>query len=465
MSQSLSFAKLAAQFQTVSLQTLLWRPKAKTNADGLAPIMLRITVDGRRIERSSGLRVAEADWEPKGGGRIRGNSTLVKKQNEQLQLLKAHVSELVNLMKATGRIITVRTLALQLESPSVGKAPCFIALCQQQLDLHYGGNPVSYAARQHGLRTLINWRGRTADGQPVPLPLDEFTPELAANLYQWLLSVRRQKVSTANAVIGTLTTLFKRAAEMGLVELSENPFRLLRTKKKAPVQRLRLSLAQFAALRDKQDLCERAGLARDVYVAQYYLHGSRLGAVLMLRWQDVTPTHVRLQAEKGGPLKNIRLAPELARVLARYRSAAADPAALVFPVLPAWFHTLLTPSGQFTARKAATTAINKGLLLAGEAVGLPTGLHSHTARHTLALHAATAAGIRVAQTMLGHASMKQTEAYVGELPDEALNEAERLLYGVAASPASPPAPTLPVEGGRVVPMWAGPTFRREVARG
>jgi integrase len=449
-SQPLSFAKLAAQFQTVNCQTLLWRPKAKANADGLAPIMLRITVDGQRIERSSGLRVGEAEWEPKHGGRIKGNSVLVKKQNEQLQLLKAHVTELVNLMKATGRLVTARTLALQLESPSVGKCPCFIALCQQQLDLHYGANPNSYAVRQHGLRTLIDWRGRTAKGEPVPLPVDEFTPELAANLYQWLLSVRRHKVSTANSVIGTLETLYKRAAEMGLVELGDSPFRLLRKKKKAPVQRLRLSMAQFAALREA-DLCEpRAALCRDIYVAQYYLHGSRLGAVLLLRWQDVTATHVRLQAEKGGPLKNIRIAPELARLLARYRPAEENPAALIFPMLPAGFYELI-PKYQHSARKSATTQVNKGLRLVEAALGLPTGLHSHTARHTLALHAATAAGMRVAQSMLGHASMKQTEVYVGELPDEALNEAEQLLYGTKI-PTSPP-PTPPTEGGRVVPFY------------
>jgi integrase len=451
MSQPTSFTKLAAQFQTVNLQTLLWRPKAKANAEGLAPIMLRITVDGQRIERSSGLRVSEAEWEPKNGGRIRGNSAVVKKQNEQLQLLKAHVAELVNLMKATGRLVTARTLALQLESPSVGKCPCFIALCQQQLDLHYGANPCSYATRKHGINSLIDWRGRTAEGQPVPLPVDEFTPELAASLYQWLLSVRRNKVSTANSVIGTLETLYKRAAEMGLVELSENPFRLLRKKKKAPTQRLRLSLAEFAALRDMAVAEPRAALARDVYVTQYYLHGSRMGAVVMLRWQDVSATHVRLQAEKGGPLKNIRIAPELARVLARYRPAEADPAALIFPVLPSHFHTLLSPAEQFKARKVAATAINRGLRLLEAEAGLRTGLHSHTARHTLALHAATAAGLRVAQTMLGHKSIKQTEAYIGELGDEALNEAEQLLYGVG-SPL-PPAPTPPTEGGRVVPLW------------
>jgi integrase/recombinase XerD len=444
----LSFAKLAAQFQTVDLQTLLWLNPAKANRAGLCPISLRITIDKRRLERSTGLRVAPSEWDAKSHC-LKGKSVLVQKQNEQLQLLKAHVSELVNLMKATGRLVTARTLALQLDAPSLGQAPCFIALCQQQLDLHYGGSPVNYAARLHGLRTFIDWRGRDKHGNPVPLPVEEFTPELATVFYTWLLSVRRLKVSTANAVVSTLATLFRRAAEAGLVELADNPFRLLRKKKKTKVERLRLSLAQFATLQNAP-LSAKAALARDVYVAQYYLHGSRVGAVLKLRWQDVSPTHVRLQTEKGGPLKSIRLAPELARVLARYHGAETSPADLVFPLLPAAFYSL-EATAQFAARKSAVVQLNKALRLAGQAVGLPDGLHSHTARHTLALHAAVAAGMHVTQKLLGHARMSQTEDYVGELPDEALNEAERLLYGTGSTP--PPTPTPPTQGGRVVPFY------------
>jgi integrase/recombinase XerD len=443
-----SFAQFAAQFQSVRVSTLLWRCAAKENARGLAPIMLRITVDGERIERSCGHRIAAKDWDAE-SGEIRGKSRLVQLRNEELQLMKAHVRELVNLMKATGRKVTAITLRRQLAAPSVGQPLCFIELCQQQIAGFYeSGNQGTLSHKRVCLSVLADWNGRNAAGAPLPLLVEDFTPDRAAQFYHWLLTTRQMKVNSANSLVSGLATLFGYAVKMGTVEVWENPFRLLKKKNREVSPRTRLSVEELAALREVE-LSGDAALARDIYLAQYYLHGSRVGAVLLLRWQNVADGRVNFKAEKSGPYKSVTIAPELLRVLARYRPATPQPAGLIFPALPAGFHDL-DAAAQFKARHRAITCLNRGLQLAAAAVGITGRLHTHTARHTLALHAADTCGLGVAQAMLGHTDQKQTEQYVGQLRRDVLEAAEQQLYG-ASAPTPTPAPDS--EGGRVVPMY------------
>jgi integrase/recombinase XerD len=447
--QLATFAALAAQFQSVDIKTLLWLRKSKTNTQGTAPVMLRIFAStSERFERSTGIRITPEEWDA-ANGRILGKSKTAQKQNEQLQLMKAHIPELINLMKAVGKKVTLASLRRELAAPATAQAPCFIALCQQASESRDKQNPGARSNATAALRALTSWHGidrRTKE--PNRLPLDEFTPRLAAEFYHWLVQDKKLKISSANVTIGCLVGLFRYAAELGEAEIGDNPFRALRRKKAAAAAtRLHLSIEQLAALREAP-LTGKAALARDIYLTQYYLHGSRLGAVLMLRWESVADGCLTFQVEKGGPVKVVAISPELARLLARYRSAEATPAQLIFPCLPAAFFSL-TADEQHTARHKATEAVNYQLGRIGANLSFPGKLHSHTARHTLARHAAELGGLDVAQGMLGHTTAAMTAHYTGELPNEGLKQVEQLLYGAEALPPTPGNP------GRIVPMWKG----------
>jgi integrase/recombinase XerD len=446
MSQLLSFAQRVGQFQSVKVGTLLWLRKSKANKAGTAPIYLRVFVGAERIEHSCSIRVAPEQWDAP-NGRILGKGKLVQQQNEQLQLLKAHVPELVNLMKATGRKVTINSLRGELIAPTVGKSPCFLAVCRAASALRDKLNPAAAQRAHFALKALADWRGADRTGEPRSLPIEGFTLKLAAEFYGWLLQVRGVKVSTANVMIGNLAGLFKYAAELGEVELSDNPFRALRKQKPAaPAPRLHLTLAQLATLRGAE-LPRREALARDIYLAQYYLHGSRVGAVLKLRWQDVTGDAVHFQAEKGGPQKTVALSAPLAQILARYRPATSNQVGLVFPLLGAGFFEL-PADAQHKARKQAGNLLNHWLKLAAARLGIVGNLHTHTARHTLAAHAAQLGGLEVAQGMLGHSAAAMTAHYAGPLHNPALEAVERALYGGDEPTATP-------EGGKALTMWKG----------
>ncbi len=455
MSKLLSFAQLAGQFQRVKVGTLLWLRKSKTNKAGTAPIHLRIFIGTDRVEHSCNIRVAPEEWDAP-NGRILGKGKLVQQQNEQLQLLKAHVTELVNLMKATGRKISISSIRRELIAPTVGKSPCFIDLCQRMADSYKESNYSYYEGAAAAVGALKRWNGIDKDGEHRALPVDEFTPKRAAEFYAWMQSGSGcVKIVTANQRVSRLVALFRLAAEYEEVEISENPFRALR-KKKADVAtaRLHLSHEQLALLREAELQPKRA-LARDIYLTQYYLHGSRVGVVLELRWAQVGATQVQFKAEKSGPRKVVDISPELARVLARHRPAQVEGNALVFPYLPANFFDL-SHSERHRVRSTTTNSLNFHLGRIAKQLGIEGVLSSHTARHTLAAHAAQLGGLDVAQGMLGHTSQAQTAHYAGPLHNEGLAQVERALYGGGAEPVPPPAPAPPSppdEGGKVIPLF------------
>ncbi|MGI4735071.1 MAG: tyrosine-type recombinase/integrase [Janthinobacterium lividum] len=450
--QLATFAALAAQFQTVDIKTFLWLRKSKANTQGAAPIYLRLFYGSERFERSTGIRVTPEEWDAP-NGRILGKGKVVQKQNEQLQLMKAHIPELINLMKAVGKKVTLASLRRELIAPKVGKSPCFMEVCQRAGNERDKDSAMGRQRTHFALKAMADWRGLNRLRLPRPLPLDEFTPKLAAEFYHWLLQVRGLKVSSANSMIGTLAGLFRYAAETGEAEINDNPFRALRKQKAAPAtERLHLTLAQIATLREAE-LPAWLSLYRDVYLAQYYLHGSRIGAVLKLRWQDVGADSVRLKVEKGGSQKDIALSEPLRQIFARHRTTESLPHQPVFPLLPAEFFAL-DIDAQYKAYKGVTSRIGYGLMALAKRLGIKGNLHSHTARHTLAAHAAQVGGIETAQGMLGHTTAAMTAHYAGPQRSPGLDLAERALYGggeVVPTPA--PEPTTPPEGGKVIPLF------------
>lgn len=454
----MSFASLfntrVAPFQQKRIVVSLWHKTHKTNTKGVAPISLRITIDGKRSEVSTGIRVrpeqkdsqgrtlVPSEWD-KVRGEIRGSAPAVVKLNEHLQLMMAHVLEVANLMKAHGRKVTAVTLSRQLKEPFVAESPCFIAMCEKQFHCHYTvSHPATRKAKEYGLTQLRLWHGKGV------LPLEEFTRTRAQAFYMWLLDTRGIKPSSAGQILQSLGALFRLAVNEGLAELDQYPFRAIRRRKNPKVEPLRLSLTQFMQLRDAE-LPAHLQVARDVYVAQYYLYGSRIGAVLKLRRQDVDSDTVGVQAEKGGTYRRIVITPELQEVFDR-QPGSSDPNALLFPLLRPDFFTLL-PDQQLQERARVIANVGRHLKEVGQLLGIQGNLHSHTARHTLATHAADTGGIRIAQALLGHSSVQMTERYTGKAQDSALTSVAASIYALSAvAPVGPPVPEGP--GARIIPF-------------
>ncbi|WP_396192202.1 Arm DNA-binding domain-containing protein [Flavobacterium sp.] len=73
-----------------TISVLFYLKRAKVNAKGLVPIFQRITIEGKRIDWSTGKYIQANKWSVE-GNKIKGTSEEARTINSHLDLLKSKV--------------------------------------------------------------------------------------------------------------------------------------------------------------------------------------------------------------------------------------------------------------------------------------------------------------------------------------------------------------------------------------
>lgn len=449
------------------LDILYWVNPAKANRAGKMPLSMRLTLRGRRTEISTGIRCLPQEWDVT-TKRLRSVKWDAKKSAltvlRELTDATAHLNTLLDSLEAKTRL-----LAADMRQAQAADQPLVLAELRCKLLGEVAQGPEVLTAFAQALAHYPNPSTRAAYTTAVKslrqflaprqrLYRSELTAERCEEFAAW--SEQATSPATAASRVSYLRSLFAR-----LYPKAANPFAKL-TQKKAPTARRyvlsQAELAQLAAL--ALPVGSREAVARDIYLAQYYLHGSRVGVVAELSWEQVdwATGRVTFKAEKGGGWHDVAMEPLLAEVLRRYwQGGQGSP--LVFPLLPAHYLNLSVDE-RFPKRKAALTKIWEGLQTVAALLNLPGRLHSHTARHSLATHTVQITkDMRLAQRFLGHSTLQMTERYVAPMLPAELDAGAAQVYGRAAQ-AVAAAIGVNEAGGRLVPMWgAASDDRKEVA--
>lgn len=406
---------------------VFWHNPAKANAAGFAPISLRLTLAGRRTEVATKVRCTAQQWDSvthrlhEKGPRKHPDAKVL---NQALRSLESKVVLLRNQLPATTTLAELRAALCppaRKPEPAAAPAPCALQLLAAALSQHTN----HYTLATYGAALTALKRHLAGGPHEHYLPLPACTSEWATDLHQALQ--RTHGLGSAARHLLALQALWRRA-----LPGTACPFAGLARAKDRKRQRPRHVLTPterhaLAAL----DLADDVAVVRDIYLAQYYLYGSRVGVVLELQWSqvDIARGRVRLRADKGGEWESLLLVEPLRQLLLRYAPAAPRPDALVFPLLPAGYHQL-QPAARYRARKRGISAVWARLQVCAKLLELPGRLHSHTARHTLALDAYKASGgdLRVPQQMLRHSKLSMTEQYIQGLSTEELDTRAAAVY-------------------------------------
>lgn len=400
-----------------------WINLAKANAAGKVPISLRITIFGKRAEVSTKIRCFPAQWD-------KSSKRLIPK--DRSDHATHNLNSVLNDLEAKARLTAsdVRRAADDKHPysaaavrdallPAAPKpSPCVLPLLEKAI-MSYTSR-YTQATRHTALRALKEYVG-----EPLRLPLDTLTASYVESLKQWLLVQR--KPHATKEYLDVLRSLFGRACPDAV-----NPFVIkgLTPKRKGNSKPRYVLTKQELSELARAPLAPRAAVARDIYMTQYYLHGSRVGVVLELSWSQVDwqKGRVSFKAEKGGGWHDVALRPALACLLRTYWPGpqASGP---VFPLLPPGYASL-PEEERFRLRKKANMTVWSGLQLAAKTLCLKGHLHSHTARHTLATHTVMATGnFRLAQQLLGHTELAMTERYIKSMLPNELDAGADAVYG------------------------------------
>jgi integrase/recombinase XerD len=414
--------KQAEDYAAMKLK--LWLKLHKINKAGKAPISLRITINGKRAEYSTDFRVRPDEWDQVNEC-ILGDTRAAAKNNDTLEEIKADARQAKKELPLPDR--TAANVAKAMRGTAPAPTVCLLTKLESVLASHYRhANQDTRANFERAAVLLQQWHGKPT------LDLQAFTMEKKQAFVGWLLT--QMTPAGVRTYLTALVAMWNRAA---VFPADVKPFGGVKIPKHQPKEKASLSEDQVHTLATGGPLPAQQHDARNLYLACLYLHGSRISAVLMIRWQDVDSKRVRYQAMKGGPLKKVKIRPELQAILAQYRPEAPNPAAFVFPYLPAdFFH--LPPLERYKARKRAVSKVGWHLAGACATLGLPDNIHPHTARHTMARITVEAndGDIRATQHVIGHTSYQQTEEYVRDMVTHEIDAAAERAYDQLAGLSS-----------------------------
>jgi integrase/recombinase XerD len=412
---------------------------AKADSDGLFDVRLRITVDRVVRYQNTGISLPEKHWNP--------NATLLTKNwvrtaNRQhdtynKDLLRWH-DRASKLAQENPGWDADQFKAAMRNGDIDPQAPDFIAFCHQRLDEEQKLLDEAFAKR----RTTVGLSQGTIDvRRPVvhkfaswhgakPLPFPHLTVELIKKYERHLLHELGNAASTTSKNLKTLHIFMRDAIRAKLLKPQDDPM-LFYDYPVGKTKRVWLAQAEVVDF-ETVPLPPAQHLARTVYFLQHYAHGSRIGAILRLRWKDRAHGRLKFTMEKGGHEKDIEETPGLAALLDSLLPADGKPPkgdAYILPYLPAGFEKL-HPQAQLTITKRETSKINANLKRVAKRLGIEKKMSSHVARRTLATlgERVLAGDIRATGGLLGHKRTSTTEVYLRDMDTHQVDAAARTVY-------------------------------------
>lgn len=418
---------------------------AKDN--GRHTIYIRVTA--QRVQRhiEIGLDVRARDWNDTGSIQkpnwVRAAETQAELYNNVIQkwLLRA---QRVALDRPQ---ITANEFRDRLTGKLADKAESmdFLVYFQEDVTRRLAhGNPRTAERYQNRLRKLKRFRGwveatdTTPEVAPTPLPMSDLTPRLVRD-YETYLEQLGNRGQTVPKELGALNTLVKLAVADGYLRHEQNPFLHIKiSMPKAEKEYLRIDeFKRFQSLELPPEKLKKWHMVSHTgWLLAFYLYGSRVGDVLMLRKRYILADCIRWQEQKTGKWKEVPLMPQLRQLLELFTHGIGDDD-FVLPVLDAkqWYFRYpkelamddlekrpefrLHLIAIYNAIESATTQLNKYVKKVAALAGIERNVTMHTARHSfITLSIKGGYDLRQLQGLVNHHSITETEGYAHDLEKE-----------------------------------------------
>lgn len=259
------------------------------------------------------------------------------------------------------------------------------------------GTASAYIATIHSIRNFLH-----SDN----LKFTDITYSFLKN-YEQHLRMQGVAVNTVAYYMRNLRTLYNCALRQCVFVLPVNgsPFGIYKIQSSATSKRA-LNVAQLRAiaatdLRDSPML----ELARDVFMASFYLRGIPFVDLVHLTRDNIRNGHICYSRRKTGALLTIEIIPALQKLIDKYASSDG----LLFPFLK----THAGNESMYKQYRNRLIGYNRCLKKVGERAGLTVPLTSYVARHSWATSAKEkGASAAIISEGLGHSSEQITRTYL-----------------------------------------------------
>lgn len=369
--------------------------KGKLKANGTAPILTRITVNGEMAHFSTKIDIFPDRWISK-EHRTLGLTRIEKQINSVLAEIKCNIKQRYTEFISQGQVVTANKLKQSIMSLDE-TSRSYIELCDmfiadyEKLSTSRGYGQESlfrYQLTRTRLAEFINAEYKVAD-----IPLADINKRFLDRLYLWLCTEKKLANNTATKFIHRCSSIYRVAIDNGWVKA--NPFKQQKLHLDK-VDRGYLTQEEMTRMMQKDFATSRLELVRDLFIfACYtgfaYIDVTRLTKDMIQEQPDGT-LWIKTHRQKTKVAVNIRLLEIPKMILDKYEGQAKGDKLLPVPSNQ--------KTNDYLKEIAAVCEIDKKLSF-------------HIARHTFATTITLSNGVPIESVskMLGHTNIKTTQIY------------------------------------------------------
>ncbi|WP_418264202.1 site-specific integrase [Flavobacterium faecale] len=379
------------------ISILFFLKRAKVNSKGLVPIFQRITINGKRIELSSGKYIDPLKWSIE-GAKIKGASAEARAINSHLDLLKSKVidaekdlynrEEEINFENIKNSLFGVKKRARML-------IPIFEEhnrKMKELIGLEYApGTYERYMTSLKHTKDFLLWKYNISD-----ISIEKIDHAFITEYEFYLRSVRKCANNTAVKYIKNFHKIVNQCLANGW--LTKDPFINYKSKVKEVVREF-LSEKEIEEIINKEFEIERLDLVRDIFIFSCFT-GLAYVDVQQLTKENISigidgDKWIFKNRQKTETTSKIPLLPMAQEIINKYQN---HPISLnqnrLLPIL-------------------SNQKMNSYLKEIATVCGINKELTFHIARHTFATTVTLSNGVplETVSKMLGHTNLKTTQHY------------------------------------------------------
>ena len=395
-----------------TISILFYLKRAKANAQGLAPIFQRITINGRRLDNSTGKFVDPSKWHPE-MSKMRGNSEEARLINGHLDNLRTKIliaEKELNKKDIPVNLETLKNMLLGTKERQRLLVPIFEEhnnKIKELLGIEYA--PGTYERYQTSLKhtkDFLNWKYSISD-----IDITKIDHAFITDYEFYLRSVRKCANNTAVKYIKNFNKIIKLCLANDWLE--KNPFANYKSKVKE-VERVYLSEGEIQNIINKDFKTERLSLVRDIFLFSCFT------GLAYIDVKNLTKSHISIgidgdkwiftHRQKTESASKIPVLPVTQMIIDKY---VDHPQAIneekLLPILSN------QKMNAYLKEIAAVCEIEKELTF-------------HIARHTFATTVTLTNGVPIESVskMLGHKNLRTTQHYAKVL-DKKVSEDMKIL--------------------------------------
>ena len=386
----------------------------KANANGLLPIYVRLTVDGKRLEFSTKKFVEKSKWSSE-LAKMKGTTDEARSINSYLDLMKSKVldaqMELLH-RNETLSIENFKNKLLGTEERQRMLVPIFQDHNNKIKELvgkeYASGTLERYTTSLKHTIEFMQWKYNISD-----LDITKIDHAFISDYEFWLRSVRNCANNTAVKYIKNFNKIIKICLANDW--LDKNPFANYKSKVKE-VERVYLSEEEVQAIIEKEFKTERLSLVRDIFLFSCFT------GLAYIDVKNLTKSHISFgidgeqwiftHRQKTESASKIPILPMTQMIIDKYENhPQSNNQDKLLPILSN------QKMNAYLKEIAAVCEIEKELTF-------------HIARHTFATTVTLTNGVPIESVskMLGHKNLRTTQHYAKVL-DRKVSEDMKILKG------------------------------------